>query len=182
MRIADCDIILLPGLDNAPEGHWQRRWAERFPSARIVIGSESASPDPDAWRARVIAAIQQADKPVVVVAHDLGVSVLVQTAPDLLVGKVRGALLVAPIDHEAADCPPEALSFGAVPRDPLPFMSLLVAATDDPHLSPERAADLAGAWGAELHLAGSAGRINLHSGHGPWPEGLLMFTRLMHRI
>ena len=49
-------------------------------------------------------------------------------------------------------------------------------------VSPNRAADMATAWGSELHFAGEAGHINLASGHGPWPEGLLMFTRLMQRI
>jgi predicted alpha/beta hydrolase family esterase len=41
---------------------------------------------------------------------------------------------------------------------------------------------MATAWGSELHFAGDAGHINTASGHGPWPEGLLMFTRLMQRL
>jgi predicted alpha/beta hydrolase family esterase len=69
-----------------------------------------------------------------------------------------------------------------VPTDPLPFPSLLVVSTNDSYVSPNRAADMATAWGSELHFAGEAGHINLASGHGPWPEGLLMFTRLMQRI
>ena len=31
-------------------------------------------------------------------------------------------------------------------------------------------------------LAGNAGHINAASGHGPWPEGLLMFGELMKRL
>ena len=42
---------------------------------------------------------------------------------------------------------------------------------------------LLGLWAAEkLGISGDAGHINVQSGHGPWPEGLLMFTRLMQRI
>ena len=178
MKIADTDILIFTGAEGAGAGHWQRRWAERFPNARLI----GPGAEPEAWRKSAIAAIQSAEKPVVVVAHGFGVSVLVQVAGDVLAGKVRGALLVAPIDHEMASPPALAKRFGEVPRDPLPFASLLVAANDDPLLSAERAADLAAAWGAELHLAGPAGRIDLSSGHGPWPEGLLMFTRLMQRI
>ena len=37
-------------------------------------------------------------------------------------------------------------------------------------------------FSADFHQAGNAGHINVHSGHGPWPEGLLMFTRLMQRL
>ena len=60
--------------------------------------------------------------------------------------------------------------------------SLLVVSTNDPLCSVERAVDMATAWGSELHFAGEAGHINVASGHGPWPEGLLMFTRLMQRL
>jgi DNA helicase-2/ATP-dependent DNA helicase PcrA len=51
-----------------------------------------------------------------------------------------------------------------------------------PSISVEKAVDMSTAWGSELHLAGEAGHINVASGHGPWPEGLLMFTRLMQRL
>ena len=73
-------------------------------------------------------------------------------------------------------------TFMNVPRDPLPFPSILVASTNDVFVSVERAVDMATAWGSELHFAGEAGHINVESGHGPWPEGLLMFTRLMQRL
>ena len=78
--------------------------------------------------------------------------------------------------------PREAQSFANVPMDPLPFPSLLVVSSNDELVSLERAAQMASAWGSELHFAGEAGHINVASGHGPWPEGLLMFTRLMQRI
>ena len=98
-------------------------------------------------------------------------------------GPVQWAWLVglAP-DHEGKALPREAESFGGVPTDPLPFPSLLVVSDTDVYVSRERAADMAAAWGSELHFAGDAGHINVASGHGPWPEGLLMFTRLMQRI
>jgi predicted alpha/beta hydrolase family esterase len=59
---------------------------------------------------------------------------------------------------------------------------MLVVSTNDPLCSVERAVDLSSAWGSDLHLAGPAGHINAESGHGPWPEGLLIFTRLMQRV
>ena len=61
----------------------------------------------------------------------------------------------------------------------LTFMSYLKRRTV---LPMERAADFAGAWGSDFHEAGDAGHIDTASGHGPWPEGLLMFTRLMQRL
>jgi len=182
MRIADATILILPGLGDSGPGHWQRRWADRIATARIVAQDDWLHPRREDWTAAISAAIAASTRPVVLIAHSLGVSALVHAARDIGDGKVRGALLVAPPDHEADTIPPEVHSFASVPRDPLPFPSLLVASTDDPWCSVERAADFAACWGSDLHLAGPAGHINLASGHGPWPEGLLMLTRLMQRI
>ena len=153
MKISDADILILPGLGNSGPGHWQHRWAERFSTGRIVEQDEWDNPDPRDWTAAIVEAVERAERPVVLVAHSLAVSALVHAAARLPAGK-----------------------------DPLPFPSLLVASNTDELVSPERAADMAAAWGSELHLAGDAGHINIASGHGPWPEGLLMFTRLMQRI
>lgn len=182
MKIADAEILILPGLGNSGPGHWQRRWAERFTTGRVVEQDEWDEPDLRDWTAAIVEAVEAAQRPVVLIAHSLAVSALVHAAPRLPAGKVHGAFLVSPPDHEGKAIPRAALSFGDVPRDPLPFPSLLVASNNDELVSPERAADMAGSWGSELHFAGDAGHINVASGHGPWPEGLLMFTRLMQRI
>ena len=182
MRIADVEILILPGLGNSGPGHWQRRWAERFSTGCVVEQDEWDDPDLRDWTAAIVEAVEAARKPVVLVAHSLAVSALVHAAPRLPAGKAKGALLVSPPDHEGKAIPRAAHSFGAVPTDPLPFPSLLVVSDTDALVSKERAADMAAAWGSELHFAGDAGHINEASGHGPWPEGLLMFTRLMQRI
>jgi len=182
MRIADADILILPGLGNSGAGHWQRRWAERFSTGQIVEQDEWDDPDLRDWTAAIVEAVEAAERPVVLIAHSLAVSALVHAAPRFPAGKVKGAFLVSPPDHEGPAFPREGRSFDNVPTDPLPFPSLLVVSTNDSYVSPNRAADMATAWGSELHFAGEAGHINLASGHGPWPEGLLMFTRLMQRI
>ncbi len=182
MRVSETDILILPGLGNAEPGHWQRRWESRIATARLVEQDNWDRPQLGAWTSTIERAIMMATRPVVLVAHSLGVSAAVHTAQRLKDAKVRGAFLVAPPDHEGDQVPSEAAGFGHVPRDPLPFPSMLVASTNDPLCSVERAVDLAAAWGSDLHFAGAAGHINVASGHGPWPEGLVMFTRLMQRL
>lgn len=183
MRIADADILILPGLGNSGPGHWQLRWAEKMSTAAIVEQADWDDPDPEDWIDTIIQAVELAERPVVLVAHSLAVSAVVRAAPRLPKGKVRGALLVSPPDLEFnAGVPEAARSFAPISRDPLPFPSLLVISTTDPFCTLERAADFAGAWGSDFHEAGEAGHINVASGHGPWPEGLLMFTRLMQRL
>ena len=36
MKLAECDILILPGLGNSGPGHWQLRWAERMKNSAIV--------------------------------------------------------------------------------------------------------------------------------------------------
>lgn len=182
MRIADTSILILPGLGNSGPGHWQRRWAERFSTGRIVEQADWDHPDLGEWTRTIVAAVAEAERPVVLIAHSLAVSALAHAAPLLPEGKAIGALLVSPPDHEGDAIPSEARGFDNVPRDPLPFPSILVVSSNDELVSTDRAADMALAWGSELHIAENAGHINVASGHGPWPEGLMMFTRLMQRI
>lgn len=182
MRIADCDILILPGLGNSGPGHWQMRWAEKMRTAAIVEQADFDDPDPEDWVDTIVKAVELAERPVVLVAHSLGCIAVARAAAKLPEGKVRGAFLVAPPDIHRDDAPLEVKDFAPVPRDPLPFPSLLVCSATDHYCSLESAADLAGAWGSDFHNAGEAGHINIASGHGPWPEGLLMFTRLMQRL
>lgn len=186
MKIADTDILIQPGWENSGEGHWQRRWAERFPNAKIIEQKDWDRPILEDWLDAIEYDVMMATRPVVLVAHSLGVPAVVRAASRFNDNKVRGAFLVSPPDllnpRLPVAIPDELKRFGDPPRDPLPFPSLMVVSTDDPFGSVEHGVDLATAWGSDLHLAGPAGHINTASGHGPWPEGLLMFTRLMQRL
>jgi len=183
MKIAEVDILIIPGLGNSPPGHWQRRWGERFSTARFVEQDDWDQPEPRRWIYAIEREIMLATRPVVIIAHSLAVIATVQAAQRLVDTKVRGAFLVSAPDLELnANVPEEARRFAPVPRDPLPFPSLLIASSTDPFCSLERAAEFASCWGSDFHQAGEAGHINLASGHGPWPEGLVMFTRLMQRL
>jgi hypothetical protein len=52
---------------------------------------------------------------------------------------------------------------------------MLIASENDPHRSLERAKGLASDWGSRLVNIGPQGHINVASGHGPRPEGELLF-------
>ena len=182
MKIAECDILILPGLGNSGPGHWQLRWAERMANAAIVEQADWDEPDLSDWTDTIDQAARLTNRPVVLVAHSLSVMAVAHVAPRLP-ENVRGAFLVSPPDLELSpNIPEEAQPFAPIPRDPLPFPSMLVASNNDPLCTIERAVEFATCWGSDFHQAGEAGHINLASGHGPWPEGLLMFTRLMQRL
>jgi predicted alpha/beta hydrolase family esterase len=177
MRTSDADILFVPGLTGSGPDHWQSRWEAKLSTARRVEQDDWDQPDAVAWPARVVDAVAAASRPVVLVAHSLGVIALVKAAPAMPAGIVRGAFLVGPADVEEPGLKPEALSsFAPIPRDPLPFPSLVVASRTDPYCSYERAEDFAYAWGAAIVDAGEAGHINTEAGFGPWPEGLMRFA------
>ena len=86
-------------------------------------------------------------------------------------GRVAAAFLVAPSDVEAPTYPPGSTGFDPMPLQRLPFRSVVVASTDDPFVTLERAEFFAASWGSRLIKIADAGHINTASGHGPWPEG-----------
>jgi predicted alpha/beta hydrolase family esterase len=182
MKSADCDILVVPGYTNSGPDHWQSRWQERLSTARRVTQESWDQPEPEAWRDAVIAAVQASRRPVVLVAHSLGVISCVQAAPYLPKAAVAGAFLVALPDIERPDTPAVLRAFAPIPREPLPFPSLLVASRTDPYTAYDRAGEFASAWGAELVDAGESSHLNAESGHGPWPEGLMRFAGFLRGL
>ncbi len=182
MKVKDADILIVPGYTNSGPDHWQSRWQAKLSTARRVEQAEWAKPVRADWTARLIEAVDEAERPVVVVAHSLGVATVVQAAAHFG-DKVAGAFLVAAPDVANPKIRPRHLmTFGPYPRDPLPFPSIVVASRNDPYCAFEVAEDIAGAWGSLFVDAGEAGHINAASGYGPWPEGSLAFARFMARL
>lgn len=177
MKTSDADILIVPGLGGSGPDHWQSRWEQKLSTARRVEQESWELPVLADWTERLIGAVAASTRPVILVAHSLGVATVAHAAPSLRPDTVRGAILVALPDIERPDAPAEIDSaFSPLPRDPLPFPSLLIASRDDPYCTYERAEDFAYAWGAALVDAGQAGHINPDSGYGPWPEGLMRFA------
>ena len=192
MRTADADILIIPGWSGSGAGHWQTRWESRLKTARRVEQADWLAPDRQQWIARIDAAIAAATRPVVLVAHSLGVMAAVHA---LAAGPPRpavaGAFLVAPADIDNAQAwpvthgmslAPGEGGFAPVPLTKLPCPSAVVASSNDPCCSLDRARGMADAWGAKLFEAGAAGHINTESGHGPWPEGLMQFGWFMRTL
>lgn len=91
----------------------------------------------------------------------------------------KGALLVAPADTEAVGFPGDVVGFGPIPLQRLPFRSTVVASTDDPCLTPERAELFARSWGSKLVFVREEGHINADAGFGPWPFGEELLAELV---
>jgi predicted alpha/beta hydrolase family esterase len=137
-----------------------------------------AKPRRQEWIAALNDAIGDAAQPPLLVAHDFGALAVVHWASSHT-RRVAAAMLVAPLDTDAPAFPAEMRSFHPLPRRRLGFPSVLVASSDDPYCSIQRAQELANAWGSRFEDVGPCGHINEIFGFGPWPDGEEILKTLM---
>ncbi len=182
MKASEAEILIVPGYTNSGPDHWQSRWQEKLSTARRVEQAEWSKPVKEDWVQRLVEEVNASTKPVVLVAHSLGVPTVIHALPQIA-SKVAGAMFVAPPDVANPEIRPKHLmTFGPYPRDPLPFPTITIASRNDPFGSYEHADDIAAAWGSLLIDAGMSGHINSESGHGPWPEGTMVFAQFLSRL
>jgi uncharacterized protein len=182
MRVAEADLLFLPGLSDSERDHWQGRWLHKLSTARKVEQEDWNAPRCAIWRAAIEQAIESSRRPVVVVAHSLGVIALLHAA-EAAGSRIAGAFLVAPPSESALlEIPAVDRAFLPIPRRRLVFPALVVAGSDDPYAPPPFARELAQDIGATFLDAGASGHINVASGHGPWPEGLLAFAHFVAKL
>ena len=170
----EATVLIVPGLrDHVPQ-HWQTLLASRLPGVRTVepMGRE------DLDCAQRVAAIEREANaikgPLLLVAHSGGVIMVVHWAKQTQ-RAVHGALLVTPPDFERAmpaGYPTiDELRAGGwlpVPRDRLPFSTIVAASRNDPLGRFARVAELARDWGSKLVDLGRVGHLNPASGYGDW--------------
>ncbi|WP_061178221.1 RBBP9/YdeN family alpha/beta hydrolase [Caballeronia pedi] len=168
-------ILIVPGLRDHVDDHWQTLLERRLTRARSVPPLEHDKLSCAARVAALDAALAQIDGPVVLVAHSAGVMITVHWA-QRHTRQIHGALLATPPDFDAPMPPgypsPDILQregWLPVPRARLPFPSIVAASTNDPLARIERVEELAHAWGSRFVDIGAAGHLNPASGHGEWP-------------
>ncbi|MGR3541596.1 MAG: RBBP9/YdeN family alpha/beta hydrolase [Hasllibacter sp.] len=189
--MSDPAVLTVPGLDGADPGHWMSLWERGRPAWRRAEPPGGDDPDPDEWCEALAAAVAgaAADGPVVAIAHGAGCLALARLAEarPAALSPVIGALLVAPPDAAQPMAAPALARLGTGPEGggpwaPLPFPAVVAASQSDPRCAYERAAALAGAWGASLADMGAAGRLGRADGYGEWPEGEALLDDLIAAI
>jgi uncharacterized protein len=182
MKVADASILIVPGYMNSGETHWQTKWESRLSTAKRVEQAEWSKPVLEDWTKSVANAVNKADKPVVIVAHSLGIPTFIHALP-LLKQKIAGAFMVAPPDvSDPTIRPKHLMTFGPYPRETLPFPAIVVGSRNDHYCRFEVAEDMAASWGAMFIDGGESGHINADSGHGPWPEGSMVFAKFLSML
>lgn len=184
MKISEVSLLLSTCYGWGDYDHWMARWSRQMKSAQLVEHNDYLRPKKEDWLGDLVLAVENADKPVVLVGHSLGAILIAHAIPFFPPEKVRGAFLVAPSDWER-----EGLiegfddhDFKPIPREKFPFPVQMIASRNDETITFEKSQELATAWGATLIDAGEAGHISVKSGQGPWPEGLTAFALFMKSL
>jgi hypothetical protein len=190
--VTETTILIVPGLRDAVAQHWQTLLEAdlRAQGQAVLVVPAMGREDLDcARRVQAIeAAAQSVQGPLLLVAHSGGCIMLAHWAQQTQ-RPVQAALLATPPDFEQpmpegypSLAQLEAGGWLPVPRQRLPFPSLVAASRNDPLGRWERVAALALDWGSELLDLGEVGHLNPASGFGPWPlaSGLIAGLRQAH--
>ena len=171
-------VLIVPGLRDHVDTHWQTLLALDLEAQRRRVKTVPPMGRDDLDCALRVAAIERAAQaisgPIVLVAHSGGCVMVAHWARQSQ-RPVHAALLATPPDFEQPmpDGYPTVDALRAsgwlpVPRQPLPFPSIVAASRDDPLGRYERIEELAHDWGSRVVDLGLVGHLNPASGYGRW--------------
>jgi predicted alpha/beta hydrolase family esterase len=183
-RAAEPTVLIVPGLRDHVAEHWQTLLEARLPKVACVPRRATDKLSCAGWIEAIEQSLAQIDGPVILVAHSGGVMMVAHWARKYR-RPIHGALLATPADLESplpAGYPTtgelQQNGWLPIPRQPLPFPSIVAASTNDPLARYERIAALAQVWGSRLVNLGDVGHLNPAAGYGPWPQAEALIREL----
>jgi predicted alpha/beta hydrolase family esterase len=177
-------VLIVPGLRDDVPDHWQTWLATQLEYVRTVPPMGRRNLDLSERVRAVERAARHVAWPVIVVAHSAGAMITAHWAQETRC-HVAGALLAVPPDFERAMPPgyPSLVDLRShgwlpIPRDILPFPSIVAASRNDPLANYNRVASFARDWGSRLVDLGEVGHLNPASGFGEWPLAIQLIGQL----
>ncbi|HVW50187.1 MAG TPA: alpha/beta hydrolase [Trinickia sp.] len=178
-------LLIVPGLRDHVEEHWQTHLERMTPGSRRVPPLERDKLSCAARVAALDAALAQIEGPVILVAHSAGVMIAVHWARCHR-RPIHGALLAAPADLETPmpeGYPTQEMleqhGWLPIPRERLPFPSIVAGSANDPLAALDRVEAFAHSWGSRLVNVGAVGHLNPAAGYGEWPQAQALIGALV---
>ncbi|MDG0025805.1 alpha/beta hydrolase [Trinickia sp. Y13] len=178
-------LLIVPGLRDHVEDHWQTHLERMTPGSRRVPPLERDKLSCAVRVAALDAALAQIEGPVILAAHSAGVMIAVHWARCHR-RPIHGALLAAPADLETPM--PEGYptqetlarhGWLPIPRERLPFPSIVAGSTNDPLAALDRVEAFAHSWGSRFVNVGAVGHLNPAAGYGAWPQAQALIGALV---
>lgn len=166
--------LIVPGLHNSDENHWQSLWQSHLPNNKRVELDNWEQPDLAKWKIGILHQLEKLNQPAVLIAHSFGTLASASIAAEFP-EKIAALFLVAPADPD---------KFGIrhlLPQSPLSVPTKIIASSNDPWLTDSKAAYLALQWGADFLRLKDVGHINSQSNLGVWSSGLFELQHLIRK-
>ncbi|WP_084128299.1 RBBP9/YdeN family alpha/beta hydrolase [Cellvibrio mixtus] len=172
--LRDQPVLIVPGLRNSDEHHWQSLWEGKLPNSKRIELTDWDTPDLEKWKQGIREQLQNIDQPVVIIAHSFGTLASASIAEEFP-EKIAALFLVAPADPDKFQIASQ------LPQHPLRVSAQIIASSNDPWLTEAKAAYWALLWGADYLRFKNVGHINSASNLGEWPEGIIQLQRLLRK-
>lgn len=176
-------LLIIPGLGDSGENHWQSFWLKKFINSTKVIQDNWEEPQLEHWLYNLNKAILKLEEPTILVAHSLAVSLVMHWLSQNYNPNIIGAMFVAPADVDSPEHTPDFLrNFAPIPTSKLPFPSVVIGSENDTYMSIERGKELAENWGSDFVNIGKKGHINSDSNLQYWEDGQVFLEQLIVTI
>lgn len=172
--LGDQPVIIVPGLHNSDQNHWQSRWQSLLPASQRIAVDNWSVPDLDKWRNGIRQSLDTLNQPAIIIAHSFGTLASASLAIEYA-DKIAALFLVAPAD-------PDKFSISErLPQSILPVETKIIASSNDPWMTDSKAAYWALQWGADFLRLKNVGHINSDSHLDLWPQGVSELQQLLHK-
>lgn len=168
-------LLIVPGLRNSDAHHWQTRWQAQLPNSKRIHMDNWDIPDLEQWRRAIHIELAKLDQPAILIAHSFGTLASASIAEDFP-EKIAALFLVAPADPDKFTIATQ------LPQRLLPVPTKIIASSNDPWMSDNKAAYWALQWGADFLRLKNVGHINSESKLGLWSEGIQQLEHLVRSL
>lgn len=167
-------VLIVPGLHNSDEDHWQTYWQAALPYSKRIAIDNWSTPDLEKWRNGIKQSLETINEPAIIIAHSFGTLASASIAEEYA-DKIAALFLVAPAD------PDKFAIADDLPQSVLPVETKIIASSNDPWMTDNKAAYWALQWGADFLRLKNVGHINSQSNIGFWPEGIRELHQLVRK-
>ncbi|WP_434339850.1 RBBP9/YdeN family alpha/beta hydrolase [Motilimonas cestriensis] len=182
-------IVNVPGYTNAGPQHWQTIIENKYRNVVRVQQDNWENPIREQWIMGVNNTVSQIEGNVILVGHSCGAVAIAQWAlqyaktnvyegSNVNGSKVIGALLVAPADIDADSAIKPIQVQRPLPKEQLPFSTILAYSDNDDHTALERSLWMVDQWGSQGVLFKGASHFHTEAGFGEWLAGEAMINKL----
>jgi uncharacterized protein len=176
------DFVIVPGFNGSGPLHWQSLWESENPGFKRVEQSDWDNPEKNIWVEAFINCLETCQKPIIVIAHSLGVATFLHAYEKTNHLNIAAAFLVAMPDVNKVGFPKEIVGFYSIPTNKLNLISYYIASENDHYISIDRSKEWADSIGSKFINVGKHDHIGTAANLGEWKEGQEILIQMLQEL